>query len=385
MAERERALARRQLLRLSYVGFVSLGLPDTVLGPAWPSMRKELGLPLDRAGVLLLLTTAGVVISSSVSGWVRARVGTASVLVGSTLLAATALSITSLATHWWSLLGAALLAGLGGGAIDASLNEHVAQNHGARHLSWLHACWGIGAATAPLVVAWVLAKGASWRVAYAVLAAVELLLSLSFLRTARAWREHAPMSHAAAVRPMTTGSRAMVASVLMFFVYGGLEAGAGLWTSSLLTGTRGSSPALASAAVALYWGALTVGRILVGLRADSIGPRRVLRFSIVSALAATIALAFPHTPDWIALVALAALGLTLAPIYPLAMHDTALRFGRRWGARLVGYQVGAASLGVATLPFLFGLMAERRSLALLPLSFVAAAAALTGLEWARRR
>lgn len=377
--------AARRLLRLSYVGFISLGLPDTVLGAAWPAMRAELGLPLDTAGALLLVSTAGVVLSSSLSSWLRACWGTGSVLVISTVLAATALLSTALASLWVLLLVAALLAGLGGGAIDASLNDHVARNYGARHLSWLHACWGIGAASAPLVVASVLATGTSWRYAYGALAAVELLLSLSFLRTAPLWRELADVAPREAQHEHLPLQWPMVASVLLFYLYGGLEAGAGLWTSSLLIGTRGTSPAVAGAAVALFWSALTVGRIAIGVRADAIGPARALRYSTYLALLATCLLALPRTPVWFASLALAALGLALAPIYPLAMHDTPTRFGAVWGTRLVGYQVAAASLGIATLPWLIGALTARLSLAMLPVFFVALALTLIGLQRARRR
>jgi len=379
------ALAAQRLLRLSYLGFVSLGLPDTVLGAAWPTMRAELGLPLDAAGALLLVATLGVVLSSSASSSLCARWGTGSVLVGSTLLAAAALVSTALATHWAPLLVAALLAGLGGGAIDASLNDHVARNYEARQLSWLHACWGVGAASAPLVVSAVLASGTSWRYAYGALAVVEALLSLSFLRTAALWRdladtrqEHRAHEHGPLRWPM-------VASVLLFFLYGGLEAGAGLWTSSLLIGTRDTSPALAGAAVALFWAALTVGRIVIGVRADAIGPARVLRFASYAALLTACALALPSTPLWFAALALTGLGLSLAPIYPLAMHDTSSRFGALWGTRLVGYQVAAASLGVATLPWLLGALAERLSLLVLPVLFVLLALSLIGLQHARQR
>lgn len=377
--------AARRLLRLSYVGFISLGLPDTVLGAAWPAMRAELGLPLDAAGAVLLISTAGVVVSSSLSSWLRLCWGTGSVLVISTVLAATALLSTALASQWVLVLVAAFLAGLGGGAIDASLNDHVARNYSARHLSWLHACWGIGAASAPLVVASVLATGTSWRYAYGALAVVELLLSLSFLRTAPLWHELADVAPLPTQHQPLPLQWPMAASVLLFYLYGGLEAGAGLWTSSLLIETRGTSQAIGGAAVALFWSALTVGRIAIGARVDAIGPVRALRYATYLALLATSLLALPRTPVWFACLALGALGLSLAPIYPLAMHDTPSRFGVVWGTRLVGYQVAAASLGVATLPWLMGALAERLSLGMLPGFFVLLALTLIGLQHARRR
>ena len=375
------------LLVLSYAGFVSLGLPDTVLGAAWPAMRAELGLPMDAAGGILLVTTAGVVVSGTATGWLRTRLGAGSVLWGSTALAALALIMNGLAPHWSLLLLAAACAGLGGGAIDATLNDHVARHHSARHMNWLHACWGVGAAIAPNVVALVLARGLSWRSAYFVLGAVEALLTLSFVATRGLWREDAVAADSdGPAQPTAAASRgAMRASLALFFCYGGFEAGAGLWASSLLVGTRGLTVASAGAAVGLYWGALCAGRFVIGAYADRIGPPRVLRVSVLAALLAVIALAVPRTPSTFAIGALAALGFALAPIYPLTMHDTPRRFPGPEGARLVGLQVAATALGMATMPWLIGAVAARTSLIYLPAQLTWLAGAVLVFEQLRRR
>jgi fucose permease len=384
MTAHETTRAAHRLLRLSYLGFVSLGLPDTVLGAAWPAIRAELGLPLDAAGLVLLVTTLGIVVSSVSASRLRRRWGTGSVLVGSTLLAALALALTATAQHWSVIVGSALLAGLGGGAIDAALNEYVARHYQARHLTWLHACWGIGAATAPLVVASVLAAGSSWRWAYAALALLELLLSLSFAQTLTLWSRAADVAHGsdptAEHRPLRWP---MIASVCLFYAYCGLEAGTGLWAASYLIGTRAVPRAMAGALVGLFWGALTVGRIVMGLRADALGPTRVVRYASGSALLACVALVVPATPTWFAALALAALGLSLAPIYPLVMHDTPARFPGSLGTRLVGYQVAAGSVGTATLPWLLGAVSARTSLAILPVLLAAVAASVLVLQRVR--
>jgi fucose permease len=376
--------AALRLLRLSYLGFVSLGLPDTVLGAAWPAIRAELGLPLDAAGLVLLVTTAGVVSSSIASSWLRRRWGTGFVLVSSTLCAAAALALTAGAQHWLVIVASAFVAGLGGGAIDATLNDYVARHYEARHLTWLHACWGVGAATAPLVVAAVLATGASWRWAYGALALVEVLLSLSFARTLKLWSSLADVHEHGAAQQRGGRRWPMIASVLLFYVYCGLEAGTGLWATSYLVGTRGVTTPLAGAMVGLFWGALTLGRIGAGLRARASGPARILRIAGHGALLACAALSLPRTPVWFAGLALVAIGVSLAPIYPLTMHDTPARFQGSLGARLVGYQVAAGSLGTATLPWLLGALAERTSLALLPAFLALLAAALPVLQHARR-
>jgi fucose permease len=370
-------------LLLSYLGFVSLGLPDTVLGAAWPAIRADLGLPLDAAGLATMLTTAGIVVSSAGSARLRARLGTGAVLVASTALAAVALAVGAAAPRWAYLLGAAFLAGLGGGAIDASLNHLVARRYDARHINWLHACWGVGASLTPALVATLLARGASWRTPYAVLAVVEAALTFTFVASRRLWRDDGQAGTASRGRGTTRAVRApMVASVLMFFCYGGVEGGTGLWATSLLTMTRGASPATAGALVSVYWGALTVGRFALGAAAEALGPARLLRAAVRSALVAAAAVAFPGTPIWFVGTTLALLGLSLAPVYPLAMHDTTTRFGEV-GARLIGYQVAAAALGIAVGPWLAGVVGARTTPAAIPLVLLALALATAVLERAR--
>jgi fucose permease len=372
------------LLVLAYLGFVSLGLPDTVLGAAWPAIRDELDLPLDAAGAAVLLTTCGVVLSSAASARVRARMGTGAVLIASTVLASLALLVSAAGTRWSHLLAASTLAGLGGGAIDATLNDHVARHHSARHMNWLHAFWGVGAAIAPLVVASALALGASWRAAYTALGCAEALLALSFVATRDSWSASAPARATAASAPPAHVGGAVRASVLMFFCYGGLEAGVGLWITTLLTLTRGSSQAGASAAVAIYWGALCAGRFLIGVVADRLGAERVLAAAVRLALVAALALIWPSTPAWFVALVLAALGAALAPIYPLAMHATPRRFGDDLGTRVVGYQVAAASVGVAVLPWLLGALSRALSILWLPPALAVLALGVVLLERARR-
>jgi len=370
-------------LLLSYIGFVSLGLPDTVLGAAWPSIRADLGLPLDAAGAAVLVTTGGVVLSSTVSGRVRTCLGTAGVLIGSTVLAAVALALAATAPSWNVMLAAAFLAGLGGGAIDATLNHLVARRHSARHMNWLHACWGVGASVTPMLVAAMLARGWSWRAPYRVLAVVELALSFTFVATRQLWRDQAASEQGGAARAPAGSPRAMRASVLMFLCYGGVEAGTGLWATSLLTMTRGASPAQAGALLALYWGALTLGRFVLGAVADVLGSMRLLKWTLRTAVAAAAAVAVPGTPVWFVGAALAVLGFALAPVYPLTMHDAATRYGGH-AARIVGYQVAACSIGVATLPWLVGKIGAHAGVLLIPPLLLVLAVVTAWLEVMRR-
>ncbi|HEY8926815.1 MAG TPA: MFS transporter [Polyangia bacterium] len=372
-------------LVLSYVGFVSLGLPDTILGASWPAIRSDLRLPLPAAGSAVMVTMVGIVSSSAASGWVRARFGTATVLIASTLLAAIALLVGAMAPSWSVFLVGALIAGLGGGAIDASLNHLVARRHSARHMNWLHACWGVGASLTPMLVAWLLKRGLSWRWPYAILACVELVLSAAFLANRRGWADDDQPPPSATAAERLGGPRgAMAASVALFALYGGVEASAGLWATSLLTMTRGASPATAGAMVAVYWGALTIGRFVLGASVHRLGPLRLLRFAARGAVVALGLLALPGTPLWFWGAALAALGFALAPIYPVTMHDTASRFEEA-GARLVGYQVAACSVGVAVLPGLIGVIGAWTSPLLIPPAMMLLAGGVLLLEVRRRR
>jgi fucose permease len=214
---------------------------------------------------------------------------------------------------------------------------------------------------------------------------VELLLAFAFVATRKLWRDdEAPGDQPVAANAAAPSPAAMRASVLMFLCYGGVEAGTGLWATSLLTLTRGASAAQAGGMLATYWGALTVGRFVLGAITDRVGPARLLRLSIRTAVVAAAALALPMTPLWFAGAALAVLGFALAPVYPVTMHDSASRFGAA-GARVVGYQVAACAIGVATLPLVIGKIGAHAGVLLIPPLLLLLALVTTGLEVVRRR
>jgi fucose permease len=376
------------LLVLSYVGFISLGLPDSIFGAAWPAVQRELALPLAWGGHVTLLSTAGVVLSSAVSGHLLARPPIGRVLATSTALAAIALLMYARARGWPVFLCAALLAGCGGGAVDAALNRFVATHYSARHMSWLHGCWGIGATLGPLSVAGALALQRSWRSGYFAVALVELGLALAFVATARRWSEGtspvALEAHASAEAPAPARTpaeaAAMRAGVAFFFVYCGIEASVGLWGASLLTTTRAASMSLAGSAVSVYWGMLMLGRFVLGAAAQRLGPHRLLTACCLGALVALLAMSVPGTSvGWVS-AALALLGFALAPMYPLLMHETPRRFQPATARVMVGYQVAAGGVGIALVPWLMGLLAARSSLHVVPPALALLALALLQLR-----
>jgi fucose permease len=373
------AASRRDLVpfALALLAFVSLGLPDAVLGVAWPSMRSSFELPLDRLGLLLFAATAGYLTSSFVSGPVTRRLGVGGVLVGSSALVALSAAGFASAPVWSLLPCAAVLAGLGGGAIDACINAFAAVRFPAGRIAWLHASYGVGASLGPLLMTGILAAGLSWRWGYAVLAAVIALMGLGFLRTRDRWQTSPEPAGSPAHAALRDSLRkpVVLGSALLFFLYTGVEAIPGAWAYSLLTESRGVANALAGLSVALYWGSLTTGRLVSGALAHRIAPMRVLRASLLLAplWGALLWAGFGFAPD---LFAIAALGFSVGPVFPLLIAATPGRVGGPHSGNAVGVQVSLASLGWASLPATAGILARAQGLEAVPVFLVGCALAV---------
>jgi fucose permease len=352
---------------VALVAFISLGLPDTVLGVAWPSMRRTFDLALDRLGAVLFCATLGYQASSFVSGPVARRFGVGGVLVGSSALVALSALGFALSPGFGPLLVASVILGLGGGAIDACVNAFAARHFSAGRVAWLHASFGVGASLGPMLMTGVLALGLSWRVGYAALALVIALLGIGFRKTRDLWHDgplagampaHAALGHSARL-PVVHGSG------LLFLVYSGVEAIPGAWAYSLLTEGRGMPEALAGTSVALYWSGLTLGRMASGAIAHRVAPLRLLRGSLLLA-PAWIALLWAGLGFTLDLVAVAGLGITVGPVFPLLISATPGRVGDAHSANAVGIQISLASLGWAVLPAAAGVLARRRGLEVIP-------------------
>jgi fucose permease len=381
------------VLVLVFVGFVSLGLPDGLLGVAWPSIRQTFGLPLDALGALFLTSVVGYLAASLASGWVVQRTGVGLLLALSALATATSLLTFALAPTWTAIVAVGILAGLGGGAIDAGLNSYVALAHSPRLLSWLHACFGVGAATGPAIMMAVLSSGQSWRLGYAIVGVGQLVLGLCFLLTRRQWQVTPARAPALAPRPLLPRSRgeargasyqlrwppAVWLSILLFLLYTGIETAAGQWSYTLFVEGRAISPQAASIGVSAYWGALAAGRLLAGLVANRIAPATLTRWSMVGVLAGAI-LVWLNLASWLSFAGLVLMGLAAAPIFPALIGVTPRRFGSVQAATIIGFEVGAASLGIAGLPALAGIVAARFGLEVIPLLLVVASVGMLALH-----
>ena len=374
------------LVLLAFLAFVSLGLPDGLLGPSWPSMRGGFGLPLDALGALVVAATAGYLTSSFLSGAILRRLPLGTVLALSTAAAATALAGIALAPAWPLVLACGVLAGLGGGAIDAGLNAYGATHFSRRTLNWMHAFFGLGAATGPLVVTAVLASGLSWRWSYGLVATAQALLALTFLLTRWRWDRDAggalPTPPAPALG--TLRRPAVWLGMAVFFVYTGVELAAAQWSYSLLVLGRGVPEATAGLAVALYWGGLTAGRVAFGLVADRVPPTATLRVCLAGVVVGTLLFWLEPTPA-IALAGLAAMGVMLAPVFATLIGLTPARVGAAHADSAIGFQIAAAGLGGAALTAGVGALAGALGLEAIGAALVVLALLLVALHEALAR
>ncbi len=351
------------LLVIIYFGFFSLGLPDGSFGVAWPAMHPELGLPIGLAGTITTVVTLLSALSGFAGGAVIARFRTGPVALVSCALTGLALVAIAQARGAGWLFVAAVPLGLGAGAVDTGLNGFVARHYSARHMNWLHACWGGGALCGPLIMGATLANAGGWRGGYRVIGATQLALAVVLLLSLRLWRKvperTGPESSGedAKRRPtLLAGSFAGWLSVALFVLYAAVEATLGVWAGSILVTGRGLSPATAAFAAAAFYGAIALGRVLIGFVVERWGNRRLVTAGTGLALVGCALFALSASPS-LAAGALLLTGLGLAPVYPCLMHEVPSRFAPEAAPVVIGRQSGAAYLGAAFLPAAAGLLA----------------------------
>ncbi len=369
---------------LAFLAFISLGLPDGLLGVAWPSIRAGFGLPLDALGVLLGFTTAGYLTSSFFAGRILRVLPIGSVLALSTAAAATALLGYALTPVWPLMVMLGFLAGLGGGAIDAGLNAYGATHFSARVLNWLHAFFGLGTTLGPLIVTAVLGAGLIWRWSYVVVGSAQVLLAVTFFMTRGRWLRVAettaldepPLKPA---RTRDTLRQPLVwLGMLVFFIYTGVEFVAGQWSYSLLTLERGVAAGAAGVWVSLYWGGLMVGRILFGFVADRVPLASTLRVCMLGVTVGSLLFWLEPTRA-LSLIGLVMIGFFLAPIFASLISLTPARVGASHADSAIGFQIAAAGLGGAILVALVGVLARSLGLWVIGASLVFFALLLLGL------
>ncbi len=355
------------LLIIIYTGFISLGLPDTILGVAWDKMHRDFAQPLAYAGFITMLLTLCSAASSFASGAILRFLGTGKLLMICGYITGLSLLGYALSPFFWVLLLLTIPLGFGQGAVDTGMNFYVAKHYSSRVMSWLHCCWGIGATIGPIIAASVINFGSSWRWAYTTVAIVQLTLATVFFFSLGLWDKTKGSIESTTENPTGKVNRDIRfwLCTLTFFIYTAIEVSPGLWGYVFLTTCRGISPEKAGFWIACYWGGLTAGRFLIGIFANRLGNRLLIRASAAGAIIGSALMALPFG-GYLPLLALMLIGFSLASIYPCMMHEAPRRFDDITAATLTGYQGGAAMLGMAGMPAALGYIASRTTFECLP-------------------
>lgn len=382
------------LLVIIYIAFISLGLPDSLLGSAWPVMQQDLNAPLSYAGIVTMIIAGGTIVSSLFSDKLTQKLGTGAVTAVSVLLTALALFGFSLARSFWVLCVLAVPYGLGAGAVDAALNNYVALYYKSRHMSWLHCFWGIGAAVSPYIMGFCLTRGLGWSNGYLTVAVIQIVLTACLFISLPLWKKQ---GKAAAVKPESDSNEAQSAQpsdteskptepqplppksfrdklkikglpfvMLSFFAYCAAESTAMLWASSYLTQGRGMDTEIAAMLASLFFLGITLGRFISGFISEKVGDKRLIRIGIATSLLGAALIAVPDKYNICAITGLVVTGLGCAPVYPSIIHATPDNFGKENSQSVIGMQMASAYTGSTFIPPLFGLLAQHVNIKLFP-------------------
>lgn len=360
------------LLALIYVSFISLGLPDSLLGSAWPQMQESLGVSLSLGGVISFLITASTILSSLMSHRVIQRFGTGGVTMCSVAMTALALLGFSLSNSFFTLCLWAIPYGLGAGSVDAALNNFVALHCKAKHMSWLHCFWGIGTTGGPYIMGLCLSRGMGWQAGYRTISFLQMALTLILLLSLPLWKkQELPLSGGETVRPQTPQWGKLLkhpgvkAALTAFFFYSALELTTGLWGSSYMVAIRGISPETAAKWISLFYLGITAGRFFSGFLTLRFSDDAMVRLGEGTAIVGIILLLLPLHNLFLC-VGLILTGLGCAPIYPSLLHATPQRFGKSLSQSLMGTQMAISYLGSTTMPPVSGFLSEKISMGLYP-------------------
>ena len=371
------------LLALIYVSFISLGLPDSLLGSAWPQMQESLGVSLSLGGVISFLITASTILSSLMSHRVIQRFGTGAVTMCSVAMTALALFGFSLSDSFFVLCLWAIPYGLGAGSVDAALNNFVALHCKAKHMSWLHCFWGIGATGGPYIMGLCLSRGMGWQAGYRTISFLQMALTLILLLSLPLWKkQELPLSGGETVRPQTPQWGKLLkrpgvkAALTAFFFYSALELTTGLWGSSYMVAVRGISAETAAKWISLFYLGITAGRFFSGFLTLRFSDDAMVRLGECTAIVGILLILLPLHNLFLCL-GLILTGLGCAPIYPSLLHATPQRFGAALSQSLMGTQMAISYLGSTTMPPVSGFLSEKISMGLYPVLLLVFALSMT--------
>lgn len=364
------------LLIIIYMAFISLGLPDSLLGSAWPAIQPGLNVPVSYAGIVTMIISGGTIVSSYFSSTIIKKLGTGLVTAVSVIMTAAALLGFAYSDNflWFCLLAVPL--GLGAGSVDAALNNFVALHYEARHMSWLHCFWGLGATLGPVIMSQYLIKGGRWDMGYRTIGLVQLGLSAVLFLSLPLWSKiHTGMKDsgeeitAEVKRSEILKKKGAAAALFAFFSYCAIESTAGLWGSSFLVFSKGMTAEKAAKWVSLFYLGITLGRFLAGFVTMKFSNRTMIRFGEGIILLGILLLLLPLNKA-ILPAGFLLLGFGCAPIYPSMIHETPRRFGKAASQALMGMQMACAYIGSTFMPPLFGAIASATTFLLYPVTLL---------------
>lgn len=360
------------LLVVIYIAFISLGLPDSILGSAWPSMYGGLKVPVSYAGIISMIIAGGTIVSSLFSDKLIRKLGTGVVTTISVAMTAIALSGFSFSHSFWQLCLWGIPYGLGAGSVDAALNNFVALHYKSRHMSWLHCFWGIGATAGPYIMGLCLTNGLRWNFGYETISIIQIVLVIGLMLSLPLWKlkgeenteqtqEVASLSIKETIK--LPGAKAILTA---FFCYCSLEAATGLWASSYMVLYKGINAKTAAKWASLFYLGITAGRFICGFITDKLGDKKMVRIGQGTALLGILVLLFPFGSITV-LMGLILIGLGCAPVYPSLLHETPHNFGADKSQSIMGMQMACAYVGSTFMPPVFGVLAEHGAISLYPI------------------
>jgi fucose permease len=359
------------LLIIIYAAFISLGLPDSLLGSAWPVMRAGFDAPVAVAGYLSMTICIGTIISSFLSSRILARFSTGTVTAVSVAMTAAALYGFSFAPSVWFMFLMAIPLGLGAGSVDASLNNFVALHYESRHMNWLHCFWGIGATVGPMIMAFNIDAGNGWRAGYLIVAIIQSALVIVLFATLGLWKNGTVGSTAEQTGTRFISNREAIRlpyaklAMLGFIFFSATETTTGLWASSYLTGCRGFSAADAATVTSCFYGGITAGRLIAGFISIKAKSSDLIRWGQLICVAGALCILLP-LPAGFAVAGIIMIGLGTAPVFPAMLHETPNRFGKDISQALVGIEMGTAYIGSLIAPMVLGQLVPLTGMGLYP-------------------
>jgi len=370
------------IIALAYLSFIALGLPDSLLGSAWPVMYVQLGAELSYAGIVTMIIAGGTIISSLLSDRITRRLGAGLTTAIGVLAAAASMFGFSTAGSFWMLCVFAVPYGLAAGTIDAALNNYIALHFSSRYMSWLHSFWGVGAVISPYIMSYSLTQGLGWETGYFTVSLIQVGIALAMFASLPLWRRHKGGVPAVEERgkalalPEILRIRGVKLILPAFFAYCGVEATTMLWASSYLVLYRGITEEVAAQYGALFFWGMTAGRFLGGFVADKAGDRNMIRASVMIMLAGIVMILLPIEADQVSLIGLVVLGLGCSTVYPSIIHSTPANFGAENSRAIIGVQMTGAYTGSTFMPPLLGLIAEYIGIGFYPVFILAFTALL---------